>query len=337
MPRGFMHHIDRLLLDCEKKGLLFAPTTQSAIEACRRRVAQGIVVEPFRGLFARDAYWETVKAAVKPYQIIRTLSYAHPQWVFCSFSAACMHGLSVSTPLLRSVHIAVGPSTHSGTSGRIVRHKIVRSRVRRIFGVPVTSFDETVVDCLRSADFPSALAIADSAVRTHRLTSSSLQNLVERHGTRKQGASRARRCAAYADARSESGGESVARARMIELGFAVPDLQVKLPNVVNRKRSFYVDYYWTLPDGKHIVGEMDGLEKYTMFTGSHAAAMKQQSARQRALAALVRERQRESRLTAVCDGVVRFTYADIMDDERFSSILDAYSIPRVRKPRRPDS
>lgn len=328
MSRGFSQHIEQNLIRCERRGLLFAPSHRCDTAACRRRAERGIIIEPFRGIFARAAYWKTVKETVKPYQIIRTLSAAHPDWVFCSFSAACIYGLWVSTRLLERVHIAVGPMTHSGGAESLVRHKLENVDARHVVSVPVTSLERTVVDCLRVASFPEGLAIADSAARMPHWNSARFARLLN-EASGKRGVCRARTVASHIDARSESGGESIARARMIELGFAVPELQIAFPNVLARGDVFYVDYLWSLPDGKRIAGEMDGLEKYTLFTGGGQPPTTE-AARQRAIRSLVKERQRESRLTAVCDGVARFTYADVMDDDRFTAILSAYGIPRGR-------
>ena len=44
------------------------------------------------------------------------------------------------------------------------------------------------------------------------------------------------------------------------------------------------------------------------------------------------ERRRESRVTASCDAVVRFSPADVADNRRFSQLLDAFGVPRDHEP-----
>ena len=73
-----------------------------------------MLVEPTPGLFARTEYWEQTKPWTRPYRIIRSLACAHPEWIFASFSAACIYGLPVSVELLDRIHIAVSNGAHSG-------------------------------------------------------------------------------------------------------------------------------------------------------------------------------------------------------------------------------
>lgn len=69
-----------------------------------------------------------------------------------------------------------------------------------------------------------------------------------------------------ADGKSENGGESLARAAMIELGFVRPQLQREFPNLNNSKWPYRVDFAWEV-DGKLIVGEFDGADKYLVNSG----------------------------------------------------------------------
>lgn len=125
--------------------------------------------------------------------------------------------------------------------------------------------------------------------------------------------------ASYADARSQSGGESIARGVMIQEGFVVPELQVAFPDVLEPWRTFCVDGAWILEDGTKLVWEFDGKDKYTRFAGEHGDAVER----------MMHERQRESRLTAVCDAVIRFDYRTLMTPGALARLLDAYGVPRV--------
>lgn len=206
----------------ERRGLLYHPVGESERRSCRVRVVHGILTEPYPGLFARAAYWNRVKPWVRPYQLVRSLATAHPERVFTSFSAACIYGLPVSMELLDKIHVAKPKGSHTGGDGSVVRHAVGTDGRRRVMGVLVTPFDQTVVDCLRMAPFPDALAIADGALRIGDRSRVQLADAVERSGRHCPGIDNARRAARYADARAESGGESVARGVMIEEGFAVP-------------------------------------------------------------------------------------------------------------------
>ena len=313
--------VDEAIARSEEKGLLYHPDSESARRSCRRRVASGTLVEPFPGLFARKAHWGHVKPWVRPYQLVRSLASVHPEWVFTSFSAACMYGIPVSMDLLERVHVVKPKGSHSGWDGTVVRHAMDADGCRYVMGVRVTSLDRTVVDCLRAAPFPDALAIADGALRVGDWSQARLTREVERHAAHCPGVVHARRVAQYADARAESGGESVARGVMIEEGFAVPDLQTVLPNILDPSSPFRVDGSWKTPDGRLIVFENDGEEKYKMFSSSHGAG---------AVRRMMRERQRESLLTAACDALIRFDYHTVKTPGALARLLDSYGVPRVR-------
>lgn len=71
-----------------------------------------------------------------------------------------------------------------------------------------------------------------------------------------------------ADGKSENGGESLARAAMIELGCVRPELQHEFPNETNPKWPYRVDFAWKV-GGKLIVGELDGADKYLVNAGKN--------------------------------------------------------------------
>ncbi|WP_239443039.1 hypothetical protein [Gordonibacter sp. An230] len=172
---------------------------------------------------------------------------------------------------------------------------------------------------MRTSGFDQALATADSALRVSGMTSASFAACFEHMGGTHTGTAHAVRTMRYADARSESGGESIARAVMIRRGFALPELQVVLPQPLNRERSFRVDFLWNRTDGGKVLGEFDGMQKYedaTMLAGRSS------------LRALADERHREAQLTLYGMPIVRFSYQDVMDEGRFAELLDRYGVPR---------
>ena len=189
-----------------------------------------------------------------------------------------------------------------------------------IDGVLVTSLEETIVDCMLAFAFGEALAVADAALRCLRIEREELVRLVRRIGARRPGVAGALRVAAWADGLSESGGESMARAVMIEHGFVLPRLQAVVGNPTVRGESWRCDYLWELADGTTVAGELDGLEKYEnpdMTKGLSAVQV------------MSAERIRESRLTAYVDRVMRFTFADVVNEGRLVALLERFGIPRV--------
>ena len=123
----------------------------------------------------------------------------------------------------------------------------------------------------------------------------------------------------YADARSESGGESIARAAMIQHGFALPELQVALPRPLDRRRSYRVDFLWTRLDGSRVIGEFDGMQKY------EDAALRGGRTPMRVLAD---EQHREAQLPLYGMPIMRFSSKDVANTGRFVKLLDQYGIPR---------
>ena len=148
------------------------------------------------------------------------------------------------------------------------------------------------------------------------------------------------RCATHADALAENGGESYARAAMLELGFARPLLQVPVADPMNRASSYRLDYLW-IPEGLDaekilhglatgalgpgeaagcVAGELDGRDK--TFDERLAGG---RDAQDRLLA----ERRREARLTYYGLRVARFSFAEVQDDAYLERLLSSYGVPRA--------
>lgn len=250
---------------------------------------------------------------------MRTMQSLHPEWTFCHESAAVVFGLPVSYDRLDAVHVATSRSRRNANSKDVRWHVVEDDESVVVRGLRVTSLPRTVFDCMRTADFGQALAVADGALRASRTSACSFVAQFKRMGGSYAGSTRAVRTMRYADALSESGGESIARAAMIRQGFALPELQVSFPQPMNEKRSFRVDFLWTRLDGSKVVGEFDGFQKYedpTLLNGRSP------------LRALADEQHREAQLTLYGMPIVRFSYQDVADEARFAKLLERYGIPR---------
>jgi hypothetical protein len=271
-----------------------------------------------KGIYARLAYWSGLRPEERSLHELRALSEIHPEWVFCHVSAAAAHGLAVSYRLLREVHVATSRQAHCATSGHAVRHCVGEDETVATSGVLATSIERTVFDCARSLPFGEAMAVADSAIARGATSRGRLVAYAQGMAGYR-GVAQARRVAALADGRAESGGESIARAAMIELGFEAPELQAGFRDPVDG-RAYRVDFLWRLPDGSMVAGELDGREKYA----SPAMAKGRTP-----LEVLTAERRREARLTALGIRVVRFSFAEVRDARYLRRLLEAYGIPRA--------
>lgn len=95
--------IDQLLTQAEQEGRCLIPPSTAIRKALLRRIGN-MVVSPMPGMFARKTRWNELNRAQRHCEIIRALAIIHPDWTFCSFSAACLLGARglVATPECRA-------------------------------------------------------------------------------------------------------------------------------------------------------------------------------------------------------------------------------------------
>lgn len=310
-----------LLDEAQHDERCLAANSRRLDKALAVRAHHGELVCPHPRLYARAEHWERLRPDERARWVLRSLHDLHPDWVFCGPSAAALQGLSVSWGLLRTVHVAVLPKGYVG-HGIVVRHPMSGIEPAYADGVPVTPLLRTTFDCARWLSFREGLAVADSALRAGCIPQEELVEYVDRMRGGYHGIEQARMTAAHADGRSESGGESKARAAMWELGFATPDLQVEVPNPFSGSGVYRVDFRWGLPDGTEVYGEHDGGEKYVnpqMNGGSMLTALRD-------------ERAREALLTVTHASVVRFSPADVANTAFFDWLLRLYGVPKDHEP-----
>lgn len=295
--------IEQLLAQAEQVGRCLIPPSTAIRKALLRRIGSTIV-SPMPGLFARKMRWKGLNRAQRHVEIVRTLALAHLDWTFCSFSAACLLGLEVSWRHLNVVHVCSATKPSARPGARIQRHQIEPTSAVNQAGISITPPIQTVTDCLMQTGFADGMPIADSAISKLGLTRGQLMEAVEKRAGARNG--RAVRTALttlqYADARAESGGESVARAVMIETGFAPDRLQYELTDPFDSTESMRTDFAWERQARELTLGELDGLVKYTdqtMLAGRTTAET------------LVAERQREAHLSLYGHPLTRFTMNEV--------------------------
>ena len=256
--------IDQLLTQAEQEGRCLIPPSTAIRKALLRRMGV-TVASPMPGLFARKTRWDELNRAQRHCEIIRALAIIHPDWTFCSFSAACLLGLEVSWRHLNVAHVCSSTKPSARPGAHIQRHQIEPAGAIHLSSTSVTPPIKTVTDCLLQTGFADGMPIADSAISKLGLTREQLMGAVEKRAGARNG--RAVRTALttlqYADARAESGGESVARAVMIETGFAPDQLQYELTDPFDSTESMRTDFAWERQARELTLGELDGLIKYT--------------------------------------------------------------------------
>lgn len=325
MSEKLDRELDALFAEAERAGSCLVARDGRLRMALARRVGRGAVLRPAPGLYARRETWEVAKPPERALALMRGLHAQHPDWVFCGPSAALAFGADVSWRLLMPLHLVARSKSWNAADG-FARHLVRLDEERgerpvERAGLLVTPLARTALDCLRWLEFPEALVVADFAVRGRG--AAWLESYVRAHEGICRGADRALGVLAHADGRAESGGESIARAVMIEQGFMLPDLQVWVPDPLRPGRFFRVDFVWVRADGRVIVGECDGASKLLDPNMTRGRTPEQ---------AFRDQRRREGLITAYDVTVVRFTYEEAAGVGDLVRKLDFYGVPRVGSP-----
>lgn len=225
-------------------------------------------------------------------------------------TAAWLHGLADAVP--PDVHLTVPPSARSPRRYpriSVSTAALPGAHVTHLRGLPVTTVARTVVDLARRRSHLEAVALADSALHRGKVSSSALRRVVD-DCAGWPGVRRAAAAAAFADGRSESGLESLARVRFADSGLPPPTPQAR---IVDPRDGWWarVDFLW--PD-ERVVGEADGLCKYT-----DAAVLRA-------------EKLRQERLEELGYAVVRVTWAQLTRDP--AAVVARIEAARRRQARR---
>ena len=288
----------------ERDGRCLAGDAPWLASALGVRTKNGGVIRVRRGLYARTSYWADLSPIERHLHVARALAREHPDWVFCRMTAAMALGLSMTYARHdfegMPIEIVAPSGAHCGVRNGIrMLPRLGAGAVWRASGLLVASPAQTVFDCVRYLPFDESLAMADSALHMKLMEGSEFVRLVVGAG-RSRGIRNARRVLACMDGRAESGGESMVRARMIELGYKEPELQVEFPNPLEPGRTYRADMLIRCGE-RLVVIELDGKCKYEdpkMLVGRTP------------LRVLLDERQREALLTSHGVEVMRLRYED---------------------------
>lgn len=307
----------RRLRDAFDKHRCYVPSSAKEARLLRRHVLEDDVVEPFPQLFADAALWEGLRRNERELQVIRGYALMHPNAVFCSTSAVLLHGLPVSFNQLGIIHLYTNVASPTASTARVARHAVTNPAYTTIDGVKVASIAQAAVESMCASPFADGLAVADGLLRRLDIDRELLGEIVDELSACRKGVATARRVAAYADARAESGGESVARGIMICEGLVPTDLQRMLRDPVDGRGTYYVDFVFELRDGKTVIGEFDGKAKYVdpALLGDKIT-----------IGTLLDERKRESHITLLGMPVARFTWNDVRTRGRLCQILAAAGV-----------
>lgn len=310
----------------DRRALRLAAEDVSGIQpADYRKESQtpSVYVSPFSGLYLRGEHWLALRDDELALHIIKGLATAHPSWVFCSYSAALLYGIDVSWELLREVHVACPKGKKARNYGKVIRHQLDAPIVSKQGGVQVVDVREAVFGSICSAPFELGLGIVDSALRLRLVSKEGLEAYAEVYGKGRKGIARARAVISYADARAENGGESRARAVMIEEGYAPHELQVPVRDPIDPLHVMRGDFGWRHEDGSLTIGELDGKQKYEdiRYTNGNDS-----------VGVMMAERRRESRMSVYGVRIMRFPMQYVYDRWMLVELMQVYGIPRSQIP-----
>lgn len=251
--------------------LLFARHTLTAAERTRlhRRVQAGELAVVSRGVYLDASIWAAMdRHARYRTTIAAVLEPLEPTTVVSHASAAALWRIPWLGAWPARVHVLAAPSTGGRSDASVYRHGTGLTTVfDMIDGIRTTTLARTVADIARSADFGTAVTVADAALRraTHpiedapnpELSRETLLNelvSVPRH----QGVVKATRALEFADGRSDRPGESMSRVSIHRARLTAPELQVWMHGASGKE--WQVDFWW--PKFR-VIGEFDGKWKYT--------------------------------------------------------------------------
>jgi len=278
-----------------------AGVDERALRAARER---GALVRVRHDAYIDTGQWTAMDAAERHRERVRAAAGALRDPVFSHFSAAAVWGLPLIGTWPSDVHV-LGTRRGGGRSWPgVVQHTTDLPLSAVLYdGVVVTDVAATVIGVARVASFATALAMADHAVRSALVATDELAECAAGLGTRR-GSRAARRVAERADGRAASPGESLSRARMIELAAPSPELQ----HVVRDGAGFVgqTDFHWPR---LRLVGEFDGRLKYRVAGVDDPRAVEER---------VWQEKVREDRIRATGLGVTRWTWSTALDPRQFA-------------------
>lgn len=184
----------------------------------------------------------------------------------------------------------------------------------------VTSVASTTLDVVLESDFAPAVATLDWALwrkNAFRVSAADIRRELDARNPRYR-LRHAESTVEFATDLSDSFGESMTRAVIHELGYPVPELQVRF---TDREGNMYVDYFWP---SERKVGEFDGAAKYMRPGYSNGLAPGQ---------IVWREKKREDRLRKQCNGVIRIIWSETRNPRLLDYQLREFGLRPTRSSR----
>lgn len=250
----------------------------------RAALEAGVLVRLRRGVLVTAA--DRSAAAARPstlcaqdVQALR-LAMSRVRLVAAGASAAVIHGLDLRYPPGDELIVLTDDERVSGThrDGYFLRAAYLSDdQVVERHGVPVTSVARTLIDIAAHRGFDDGVVATESAYRRRLITPAELKAEVDAVEGR-PGILIAREALEFADPKTESVLESISRITMRELNIVMPETQVVLYD--DDFLEIRVDFFWP---HLRLVGEADGMAKYSMNGRDPMAELRRQRRREEVL------------------------------------------------------
>ncbi|HEY2641590.1 MAG TPA: DUF559 domain-containing protein [Streptosporangiaceae bacterium] len=231
----------------------------------RTAVLRGDLASMGNGVYAIASVLDELRGVEGSAQVLRAtaaLATVGAGAVASHQTAAVIHSLDLigRQPPVVAITRAPGSGSRSGRMGIVVHAAALPAeQVTERVGVAVTTVARTVVDLARTLDVREGIVAADCALRTRQTSGHELCAVLETC-RRWPGALRAAEVVEFADWRSESALESIARVVIRDCGLPRPELQVPIRCGVV---WYSVDFLWPR---YRTVAEVDGAAKYESKT-----------------------------------------------------------------------
>jgi len=286
------------------------------------------------GWYALGSTWDGVGHDGRYRLLVRaTAAHAEQELVLSHHSAAVMHGLPVIGAWPATTH-ALFPEAKGGSSHRLLTaHRgIPDPNTIVIAGVTVTSLPRTLVDIAASSSFLVGVVMVDHALHEEavRIAAEHAAGLIPRPRITKDvlltelaaahprvGWRAAHRAITFADGLAANAGESLGRVRFEELGFEIPELQVRFDA---DGLVYFVDYFWRRV---RKIGEFDGHVKYTraeVMDGKDVVGV------------VMAEKKREDLLRPMVRSFDRWGWTLALNAQAFYRFLCERDVPRAGGP-----
>lgn len=261
--------------------ILRAGIRESELTNLRRRLTW---TRPRRGMYTRG------DSADRHVRLMAARLALGQRAVVSHESAAVLHRLPLfDTPAVAHLTLAPGGTCYRRYDGIVVyKASMPDTHCVDILGLRVSSPARALIDLARTRSPRRALIPMDAALHDEIVSAADL-GAVLRDCTGWPGIRNARALTDFADARTESPLESLSRLMFAEQGLPAPTPQVVI--VERDGWTVRADFLW---DEYGVIGEADGLAKYTDATVLRA------------------EKLREERLSDMGFEVVRFTWDNVL-------------------------